>query len=321
MKYKISFSLLLSLMLAAAVTFFSPIAEAATNPFLTPKAGSVESVKPTEKNTPTERIEIINNHSRTLYDSILTEITVLQKEIRIKLAGFAKDIKKNNFGKSFWLFLVFSFAYGVVHAIGPGHGKSVVCAFFLSRRGTMYSAMFMSWLITLVHVGSATAAVCLAYLLLSSGMSGFENFSYHLQTASFAMVSLIGLWIFYSVLRSFFKKNRKEHSSKPAKCASLTEITIVAFVTGLVPCPGAAIILVYTLSTGILWAGLTAMLFLATGMALTTSTFAILAAKTSFAMDQAAKRKTAQILYKAISLLASLIIILFGILMLYSHLK
>jgi nickel/cobalt transporter (NicO) family protein len=320
MKYKIIFSILF-LGIITTATISSSMAEAATNPFLTPKTGNTESTTQTQSKSTSEHIKVRKHHSRTLYDSILTEITLLQKDLRAKLTGFARDIKKNNFGKSFWLFLIFSFAYGVVHAVGPGHGKSVVCAFFISRRGTIYTAMFMSWLITLVHVGSATVTICLAYLLLSSGMSGFENFSYNMETVSYALVSLMGLWIFFSVLKSFLKKNHEDSYSKPANCASLKEISIVAFVTGLVPCPGAAIILVYALSTGILWAGLTSMLFLATGMALTTSIFAIIAAKTSSAMDRTAKRKTTQILYKTISLLASLIIISFGLLMLCSHLK
>ncbi|WP_291330124.1 nickel ABC transporter permease [Desulfovibrio sp. UCD-KL4C] len=321
MKYKIIFPILFLLMLITAATTSYSIAEAATNPFLTHKTGNTESAKQVQSKSTSEHIKIRKHHSRTLYDSALKEITLLQKDLRAKLTGFARDIKKNNLGKSFWLFLIFSFAYGVVHAVGPGHGKSVVCAFFISRRGTIYSAMFMSWLITLVHVGSATVIICFAYLLLSSGMSGFENFSYHMETVSYALVSLMGFWIFFSVLRSFLKKNHEDSCFKPAKCASLKEITIVAFVTGLVPCPGAAIILVYTISTGILWTGLTSMLFLATGMALTTSAFAIIAAKASSAMDRTTKRKTTQILYKTISLLASLIIISFGLLMLCSHLK
>ncbi|SDK42341.1 ABC-type nickel/cobalt efflux system, permease component RcnA [Maridesulfovibrio ferrireducens] len=321
MKYKIIFFLLLPLMLITATTSFTPAAVAATNPFLSQKKESVQS--PSSKTETAKKFsdstKIKNNHSKSFYDSAITKVILLQKDIRAKLTVFSRDIKKNSFGKSFWFFLLFSFAYGVVHAVGPGHGKSVVCAYFLSRRGTIYTAVFMSWVITLVHVGSATVAVCLAYLLLSSGMSGFENFNYHLQTASFALVLLIGLWMLFGVIESFFKRNQ-ENRSEPTKCASLKEITAVAFVTGLVPCPGAAIILVYTLSSGILWAGLTAMLFLATGMALTTSIFALTAAKARSFMDRAARGKKAQIFYTAISLSGSLIIISFGALMLSSHL-
>ncbi|WP_031481568.1 nickel/cobalt transporter [Maridesulfovibrio frigidus] len=334
---KIIISLFLPLLLMAVTTSFVPAASGATNPFLSPQkkqdSPTTENSAIFTTNSPKESLltsssinQKVNSkanlrisHSSSFFSSVLTKITILQKDLRSKMTGFARDVKKDSFGTSFWLFLLFSFAYGVVHAIGPGHGKSVVCAYFISRRGTIRTAAFMSWAITLVHVGSATVTVCVAYLLLSSGMSGFENFNRHLQTASFGLVMLIGLWLFLSTLISAFKKKNEEYSA-PAKCASLKEITSVAFVTGLVPCPGAAIILVYTLSTGILWAGLIAMLFLATGMALTTSLFAFAAAKTRTAMDHASRGRKTQIIYTTLSLAGSLIIILFGTLMLSSHL-
>ncbi|OEU68877.1 MAG: nickel ABC transporter permease [Desulfovibrio sp. S3730MH75] len=319
---KLIISILLPMLLIAVTTFFVPAAFSATNPFLAPQK---EQTSPaTEKDAVSTKVNPKTNlrtaHSSSFYSLVLTKITILQKNIRAKMTGFARDVKKDSFGKSFWLFLFFSFAYGVVHAIGPGHGKSVVCAYFISRRGTIRTAAFMSWVITLVHVGSATVTVCLAYLLFSSGMSGFENFNHHLQTASFGLVMFIGLWLFLSTTISACKKN-KEEDSTPAKCASLKEITTVAFVTGLVPCPGAAIILVYTLSTGILWAGLIAMLFLATGMALTTSLFAFAAAKTRTAMDHAARGRKTKIIYTTLSLAGSFVIILFGTLMLSAHLS
>jgi ABC-type nickel/cobalt efflux system permease component RcnA len=302
---KVILFILLPLLFLTVASSFSQTAYGATNPFIT--------------TTHTE-IAVETGHSNNFYSSILTTVTLLQKDIRAKLTGFARDIKKESFGTSFWLFLLFSFAYGVVHAIGPGHGKSVVCAYFLSRQGTLYTAAFMSWVITLVHVGSATITICLAYLLLSSRMSGFESFNYNLQTLSYGLIIFIGLWLFFGTVRSLFSNNREEVSA-PNKCASLREITTVAFVTGIVPCPGAAIILVYTLSTEIIWAGLVAMLFLATGMALTTSLFAIAAAKTRSAMDHAAKGKRAKFIYTSLSLAGSTIIIIFGLLMLSSHLE
>lgn len=215
--------------------------------------------------------------------------------------------------------MAFSFAYGVVHAVGPGHGKSVVCAYFISRPGSLFSASFMSWVITLVHVGSATVAVCLAYLLFSSGISGFENLNHHLQTASFALVTMIGLWLVIEAVRSF-KQLQSEQECSPVVKSSLKEIATVALVTGIVPCPGAAIILVYTIASGILWAGLAAMIFLATGMAVTTSAFAITAAKARGIMDRSAKTKKWRAAYSILSMTGALVITAFGLLMLCAHL-
>ncbi|WP_258429147.1 nickel/cobalt transporter [Maridesulfovibrio hydrothermalis] len=291
----------------------APAAQSANNPFLT---RSNEPAKQTVQ--PAAPVKITKKDgSGGIYGLIMSKVSLLQKEIRTQLTGFAREIKKNPYGKSLWLFMGFAFVYGIVHAVGPGHGKAVVCAYFLSRGGNMFTASFMSWVITLVHVGSAAVAVCLAYLFLHSGMSGFEEFNRHLQTASFALVTIMGIWLTAEALRSF---KRKEEKCSPVKQSSLKEIITVALVTGLVPCPGAAIILVYTLSTGILWAGLIAMLFLATGMAVTTSLFAFTAAKTRCIMDNAAATSRLAVIYSFLSLTGALIIAAFGALMLSAHL-
>ena len=287
----------------------------APSPFTAAPASPFSSAPPQEKNVQ----DVKRDWTGGIYSKIMFEITILQKEIRAKLTGFARDIKKAPYGKSFWMFLAFAFMYGVVHAVGPGHGKSVVCAYFISRGGSTIAAAFMSWVITLVHVGSATIAVCAAYLFLKNGMSGFESFNHNLQTASYGLVALIGLWLFAEAVRSFFKSDREECEKKDR--GSLKEIATVAFVTGIVPCPGAAIILVYTLSTGILSAGLCAMIFLATGMAVTTSGFALIAAKARNAMDRSSISRSVRIVYSALSLLGATVITGFGLLMLSAHIS
>ncbi|WP_320171424.1 nickel ABC transporter permease [Maridesulfovibrio sp.] len=221
-----------------------------SNPFLTPKKETSASAGTGDRAGNSEiRVNIRTETAGSFYTALMTRITMAQKEIRDRLTGFSTEIRKNHFGKSFWLFLAFTFAYGAVHALGPGHGKSVVCAYFISRPGSILTAAFMSWLISVVHVGSATVTVCLAYLLLKNGMSGFENFNNHMQTASFLLIAAIGLWMTVEAVFSFRGRNC---NCSNARGATLKETAAVAFVTGIIPCPGAAIILVYTLSAGIL---------------------------------------------------------------------
>ncbi|WP_421904103.1 nickel/cobalt transporter [Maridesulfovibrio sp.] len=334
-------NILLTLILTFTLAFVFSATESkaqANNPFLAPK--KQEASQPEKAPQPTSspfgtaapapspfgtsvpapaKQAVQKDWTGGIYSKVMFKVTLLQKEIRAKLTGFARDIKKEPFGKSFWMFLAFAFMYGIVHAVGPGHGKSVVCAYFISRGGTMFAASFMSWVITLVHVGSATAAVCLAYLFLDKGMSGFENFNRHLQTASYGLVALIGFWLIIEALRSF-KKNDREECEIQSR-GSLKEIATVAFVTGIVPCPGAAIILVYTLSTGILTAGLAAMVFLATGMAVTTSAFALVAAKARNAIDSNPFAHKMRLAYSIISLLGATVIVCFGLLMLSAHIS
>ncbi|NDV23965.1 nickel/cobalt transporter [Desulfovibrio sp. JC022] len=319
-KISILFTLILTITFAFALVATEADAQA-NNPFLSSpkKDNAATQAAPSPFSGAKPAKQIVKKGGGGIYSMVMLKVTLLQKEIRAKLTGFARDIKKDPFGKSLWMFLVFAFMYGIVHAVGPGHGKSVVCAYFISRGGSMFAASFMSWVITLVHVGSATVAVCLAYLFLESGMSGFENFNRQLQTASYGLVAVIGFWLIIEALRSFKKNDRAECEVKSR--GSLKEIATVAFVTGIVPCPGAAIILVYTLSTGILAAGLAAMVFLATGMAVTTSAFALVAAKARNAMDSSPFARRLRLAYSILSLLGATVISGFGLLMLFAHIS
>ncbi len=326
---------LAALFLVAPSSMLVGDALSATNPFLSPGDKSATQDKkvsnPAESKAPDsaqspfvgkKAVPASKKIHSGIYGEILKKVMLWQKTIRREMTGFAKGIHAAPLGKSFFMFLAFSFIYGVVHAIGPGHGKSVVCAYFMSRRGGLMSAGFLSWLITLVHVGSATLAVCGAYLLLETGMSGFEEFNSHLQTVSFSIIIVIGLWLFISALMNIRKALAgKVREEAPEKCASIKEMATVAFFTGIVPCPGAAIILVYTLSTGILWAGLISMVVLATGMALTTFLFAYAASTTRSAMTGVGSQvKLRGIVSGILATVGSLIITAFGAVMLSAHL-
>ncbi len=62
----------------------------------------------------------------------------------------AKDISL-----SFYVFaLVIALALGAVHALTPGHGKTVVAAYLVGSRGTIWHAIVLGTVVTLTHTGS-----------------------------------------------------------------------------------------------------------------------------------------------------------------------
>lgn len=325
-KFIYTTTLVLALLFTAAAGSEALAVPGTTNPFLTPPTQNSETDHQAESNVnsnteaevPSKRIAPVKAEHSGLYGTLLREIALWQKILRSSMARFAHKIHQDPLGKSFFLFLAFSFAYGVIHAIGPGHGKSVVCAYFMSRRGRPSSSLFLSLMITFVHVGSATLAVCGAYFLLKTGMSGFERFSDSMQTLSFSLLILIGCWLLISSIISLSKSLRSDtRKSEPEKCASVKEMTAVAFFTGIIPCPGAAIILVFTISSGILWAGLISMAVLATGMAVTTFLFAYLASRTRMAITcNKSESRINRAIPSVLSLSGAIIIIAFGALML-----
>lgn len=209
---------------------------------------------------------------------VLSKITAWQRILRKHLTAFGKEIREHPYGKSFWYFLLFSFAYGVIHALGPGHGKTIVVSYFLSRPGKYLHGILMGNLLTFVHVLSAVSIILTVHFILkTTGMRSFEAISSNLENISYSILILIGLILLGKYL--FGLKHGHAHDKKEFQQDeyNLKHVMLTAFVTGLVPCPGAALILIFTLSQEILLAGVVAMFCVAFGMGLTTTIFALLA--------------------------------------------
>lgn len=198
-----------------------------------------------------------------------------QKVFKQKLTGFAKAMKEKPFGKAFWLFLWFSFLYGIFHALGPGHGKSIAISYFLSRPGKIIHGLLMGNLLTFSHVFSAVATIMVLYFVLKiSGLSAFDQFSGHIKILSALLLIGVGIYLMVHAIDEYknrsFDEVKSDEQSPDTKSLLMTSV-----VTGLIPCPGAAIILSYAMISGIMLQGLLAMVAISLGMGLTTSAIAL----------------------------------------------
>jgi nickel/cobalt transporter (NicO) family protein len=64
-------------------------------------------------------------------------------------------VRTENFSISFYIFaLGISLALGALHALTPGHGKTVVAAYLVGSRGTAWHAIVLGSVVTLTHTGS-----------------------------------------------------------------------------------------------------------------------------------------------------------------------
>ncbi|MDD3311282.1 DUF1007 family protein [Pseudodesulfovibrio sp.] len=255
----------------------------------------------------------------SLLERAMNLVRQAQKALTLKLNGFGLGIRSAPLGPALWWFLAFSFLYGIVHAVGPGHGKAVVCSYFLSRPGSFFSGALMGNAITFVHMSSAAVAVALAYALFSTGMGGVTEASLALQPVSYALVALVGLFLLLNTARGLWRGGllAEPGCSAPAGAAapeSLRQILLVSLVTGLAPCPGAAVILAFAVGQQILWAGLLAVVAMAAGMGVTTTLFAwgAVAARSATLRLSSANRRVFNWLYGALALCGGLAITLIG---------
>lgn len=236
-----------------------------------------------------------------------------QKEVRKRITHFTGQMKDEPFGSAFFMFLLLSFVYGILHAIGPGHGKSIVVSYFLNRPGRLSHGILMGNLITFTHVLSGVAVVLFLYLVASTTrLVDFEEASPMLEAISYSLMIAIGIYLLiHTTLELRKQKEIEEESIDPDNKKGMI---ITALATGLVPCPGAAIILLFSIIQGVLLQGLFAMLFIALGMGLTTTSFALAAigARKSVLNLASGNRKIFYASYGLLSFAGALAIIFIG---------
>lgn len=215
--------------------------------------------------------------------SLTTRLAPVQQEMNRRLSALGRELRTAPGGQTFWLFMVLAAAYGVLHALGPGHGKTMVGAYFLARggRGRMggYAAgLLVSLAASAAHTLSAVLLVLLAAALVMPLSTSLDQAGALLLRLSGAALCLAGLVMAWRAARDL---RRAQAGAAPQKAeaapASLRGGLGVALAVGVVPCPVAALVFSFCLGLGLPWTGAAAMLAMALGMGLTTSAFAALA--------------------------------------------
>ncbi|HVF44091.1 MAG TPA: sulfite exporter TauE/SafE family protein, partial [Pyrinomonadaceae bacterium] len=100
--------------------------------------------------------------------------------------------------------LLLAAGLGALHAMSPGHGKTVVGAYLVGARGTAKHAAFLGLTVTLTHTSSVFALGLLT--LFASHYVLPETLFPYLSLASGVIVLAIGLTLFVRRLRSAFSQ-------------------------------------------------------------------------------------------------------------------
>jgi ABC-type nickel/cobalt efflux system permease component RcnA len=156
----------------------------------------------------------------------------------------------------------FAVLFGILHAMMPGHGKSVLVTYHLGPPGHVLGGVASSVLLVLTHVGMAVVLVLTGFMVVQRTFVGAgRNFA--LETTSSVLIILIGLWLFVRSLRGHHHDDGR-HQGR-----------FLSIAAGFVPCPLTTFIMVYALAHGMVIAGLLVTLAMASGMVLTITAFAV----------------------------------------------
>ncbi len=208
-----------------------------------------------------------------LFEGISDFLMDFQRRANAEVAFHMKAIERGENLGALFLALAVAFAYGAIHAFGPGHGKFVVVSYFLGREARVMRGVVMALQIAIVHVIAAIVIVWLADLVLRGGFGLGLSDVPGVRAASFLIIVGIGLYMLYQAVRASLRarghrthSHHHDHDHAHAhehghhhhhghSHGSKAEGGILALAAGMVPCPGAVLIMLYAVANDMIVPG------------------------------------------------------------------
>lgn len=223
-----------------------------------------------------------------------------QKEINTQLSELLYEAQTNPLEAGLTL-MGLSFIYGVIHSIGPGHGKMIVSTYILTHQTKVKISLILTILSALLQAIVAVVLVSVLLKLFNSSMHEVNIEAKHFVEISFYVLIFLGTLIvkgslsqFYNIIKTDNKTayltNRSTEDSSSScdhkhfidpeavnKASSIKDHLLIIISIGMRPCTGAILVLLFANMLHIYWLGVVSAFIMAIGTALTTSLIAILA--------------------------------------------
>ena len=272
-------------------------------------------------------------NSRSLYTVIADE----QKVLREKLTAAISAMKSGDWD-AIWKFLAICLVYGMLHALGPGHGKSIVVGYFIARRGRWRQGVALGAGITVTHTMSAVVLLLILYAIFKATVfNAFETGRIGIERASYALIMLTGVLLVVLAIRDVIKSRKgcgcaaQDDAAKASAAeggaqggalppvARWREILGVAAVTGIVPCPAVALIVLFCLLNSMVALSLLGALVICVGMTITNVAFGIAAVAFRKGIDKGSVHTRIATKIYTVAILAGGVIIFISGLLLFTN--
>lgn len=252
--------------------------------------------------------------ARGPFGALLSWVADTQQSMQRELATSVKRLKSGNAIAAALALSGLSFLYGIVHAVGPGHGKAIISSYVVANEETVRRGIMISFLAA--GLQAVSAIVLVGVLLIGMNASGLQvnAWSNQLESVSYALIALVGLYLLSTHFMRLWRRFRDgpavqtaqsraahshghhghdhghHHHHAPGEVCdhivdarqlagpfSWRRIMAVVFSVGIRPCTGAILVLVFALTQGLFWAGVAATFAMALGTAITVAVLASLA--------------------------------------------
>ncbi len=200
-----------------------------------------------------------------------------QLTLRNRIAQALRNLKEQNSPGAFGFLLAGAFLYGILHAAGPGHRKTVLFSLFLTRKTQVWEPLAAGFLSAAVHAGTALALVGVLSAAAGATASLSTVDSSAMRMESYSLLILAALALALLVLKGRSMLLKRGHSEHPANLPGKGRFYAVIASSSLVPCPGAIMLVMLAMYLDLTLLGIVAVVAMSAGMGVVISAAAYLA--------------------------------------------
>lgn len=129
------------------------------------------------------------------FSGLMNWINTQQQGFYRSLTGALKSMRDG--GGGIWALVGLSFAYGIFHAAGPGHGKAVISSYMLANEVALRRGVMLSFVSALLQAVSAIVMMAAVFLLLRGTAISMTDATRFLEIASYALITVFGAWLLW----------------------------------------------------------------------------------------------------------------------------
>jgi ABC-type nickel/cobalt efflux system permease component RcnA len=232
------------------------------------------------------------------WPQVMMKSILWQREVNQQMSSLLKAVAADP-AKAGGSLLIFSFLYGVLHALGPGHGKIVITTWLATHPSKLKSSIGLTLASSLLQGMVAIVLMVVVLTLLKLPARQLHLSSFWLEKGSYALVGVLGLLLSWRALKKLRMLMRKPtfktftpHHVHNAQCgcghqhlptqAQLQSgedwraRLMIILSMGMRPCSGAIMVLLFSKVIGVFSWGVISALAMAAGTSLTITSLALL---------------------------------------------
>lgn len=152
---------------------------------------------------------------------IIGWLLVKQSEFYRQISAAIRTAKTD--GSAVWTLLGLSFAYGIFHAAGPGHGKAVISSYIVANEETARRGIVLSFASALMQALVAIAIVGVGAAILNVTAGQMCRTERIVEVASYGLIAAFGARLAWSKGGGFLRALRDWYRPAPALTPAFAE--------------------------------------------------------------------------------------------------